>query len=253
MILLLHGAGSSTHTWRDLIPQFAASHRVVAIDLPGQGFTRAGNRQRFGLDPMAEDIEALCNVSDWAPGTIIAHSAGAAVALRLAQRLAIHSGEWPKIIGVNPALGEFEGLAGRLYPLFAKILAGIPLTSLVFSASRNRVAKARSLIEGTGSHLSEEGLSYYARLIGDRDHVDATLQMMAQWSLTSLLQDLADIESECLFIIGTKDRAVPPGDIVRTAKRMRNARVIDLPGLGHLAHEEAPEVVTRLSLGFIGR
>ena len=46
LILLLHGAGGATHSFRDLAPRLARSHRVVAIDLPGQGFTRAGGRDR---------------------------------------------------------------------------------------------------------------------------------------------------------------------------------------------------------------
>ena len=58
-ILLLHGAGGSTHNYRDMIPVLAHDFRVVAIDLPGQGFTQLGARHRCGLDPMAQDIAAL--------------------------------------------------------------------------------------------------------------------------------------------------------------------------------------------------
>ena len=65
LVLLLHGAGGATHSWRHLMPLLAADYRVVAIDLPGQGFTRLGARGRCGLDPMATDIARLCAAEGW--------------------------------------------------------------------------------------------------------------------------------------------------------------------------------------------
>ncbi len=59
LVLLLHGAGASTHTWRSLAPLLAEHYTLVMPDLPGQGFSRSGNRMRLGLDAMAEDIAAL--------------------------------------------------------------------------------------------------------------------------------------------------------------------------------------------------
>ena len=59
-LLLLHGAGGSTQSWRHIAPRLAERAHVVALDLPGQGFTRSGSRQRHGLIPTAQDIAALC-------------------------------------------------------------------------------------------------------------------------------------------------------------------------------------------------
>ena len=39
VLLLLHGTGASTHSWRALLPLLAKSFTVVAPDLPGHGFT----------------------------------------------------------------------------------------------------------------------------------------------------------------------------------------------------------------------
>ena len=58
-ILLIHGAGGATQSWRGIFPLLAQTHRVIAIDLPGQGFTEIGARGRCGLRHMAEDIAAL--------------------------------------------------------------------------------------------------------------------------------------------------------------------------------------------------
>ena len=62
---------------------------------------------------MAEDMAALLAAQDWAPQAIIGHSAGAALALRLAEILP----QTPRaIVGLNAALGNFDGLAGVLFP-----------------------------------------------------------------------------------------------------------------------------------------
>ena len=58
-LMLLAGAGASTHTWRDLIPDLATTHRVIAPDLPGQGFTQSPNASRSGLNETVEDLTAL--------------------------------------------------------------------------------------------------------------------------------------------------------------------------------------------------
>ena len=41
VMLLLHGTGAASHSWRDIMPLLAAQFTVVVPDLPGHGFTRA--------------------------------------------------------------------------------------------------------------------------------------------------------------------------------------------------------------------
>jgi len=74
-ILLLHGAGGATQSWRHLFPLLAQTHRVLAIDLPGQGFTELGAKARCGLRHMAEDVTALLDHRGFSPKAIIGHSA----------------------------------------------------------------------------------------------------------------------------------------------------------------------------------
>ena len=246
-LLLLHGAGASTHTWRDLIPRLSENHHVVAFDLPGHGFTRAGSVSRLGLATTAEDIAALCAYEAWQPQALIGHSAGAAVALDLASRL---PGK-PAVIGLNAALDRFEGMAGWLFPMLAKLLALNPLTAIAFSAGGARPGRARNVIRATGSTLSEEGLSYYSRLLADRAHVDGTLQMMSRWSTDALLDRLPDIESPVLLITGDCDTAVAPEVSDRAAALLPHAERIRLDGLGHLAHEEDPDRLCDIMLDWL--
>lgn len=250
-VLLLHGAGGSTHNFRHMIPVLASRFHVVAIDLPGQGFTQLGARHRCGLDAMAQDIAALCKQQGWTPQTIVGHSAGGAIALQLAHYLAESAGYAPLVIGINAALGEFPGLAGLLFPLMAKALAALPFTANLFSGTSANPARIKALINATGSNLDAEGLELYRRLVGDRKHVDGTLLMMAQWKLQPLLARLPDHASAVRFIVGEKDKTVPPTVSLTVARQMPDAKVVNMPDLGHLAHEEQPHDTARLIMQLI--
>lgn len=232
VVLLLPGSGSSVHTWREFIPALARTHTVVALDLPGQGFTQSPSGSRSGLNEMAADIAELLASEGWAPRAILSHSAGTAIALRLSQIIQVD-----KIVGINPALDNFNGVAGWLFPLLARALAFTPFTARLFASSATP-ARSRSLIIGTGSTLDDDGYRFYYRLMRDRDHVNGALNMMARWSLDGLLGDLQSIKSDCLFLTGLRDKAVPPDVAQRAAGQMPHARVVEFEGLGHLAHEE---------------
>jgi magnesium chelatase accessory protein len=242
-LLLLHGAGATTHTWRDILPELARTYHVVALDLPGQGFTRLGSRGRCSLPHMTSDILSLCKAEGWRPKAIIGHSAGAAIALSIADSIAQTGENPPAIIGINAALGRFDGVASWLFPLLAKLLALNPLTAHAFTLGGNHMARARRLIESTGSQISEEGLALYARLIADRGHVDGTLQMMSQWNTDVLNRRFAEIGAPCLLMAGDADKAVAPKISKDAAGKLGNAVYVPLPELGHLAHEENPETV----------
>ncbi|MEM1429308.1 MAG: alpha/beta fold hydrolase BchO [Pseudomonadota bacterium] len=239
-VLLLHGTGGASHSWRDVAPRLARTYRVVVPDLPGHGFTRLGALQRSSLDLMAQDLAALMEKLDVVPDALIGHSAGGALALRMAQ---LAQTPPAAVVGVNAALENFEGAAGWLFPMMAKALALNPLVAPTF-ARMARPTNVERLIGGTGSNIDALGLALYRACISDARHVDGALTMMAQWRLTALEAALERTHMSTLLIAGAEDRAVPPRISSRAAARLPNATLEVLPGLGHLAHEEAPERVT---------
>jgi pimeloyl-ACP methyl ester carboxylesterase len=83
VLLLVHGTGASTHSWRELLPLLAADFTVVAPDLPGHGFTECPAPERLSLPGMAEAVRALLTTLGVAPAVVVGHSAGAAVLARL--------------------------------------------------------------------------------------------------------------------------------------------------------------------------
>jgi len=85
-ILLLHGFPSSSHMFRQLIPELAESYRVIAPDLPGFGFTTAPDRTqfRYTFDNLAKVIDKFTDTIGLKSYAIYVFDYGAPVGFRLA-------------------------------------------------------------------------------------------------------------------------------------------------------------------------
>ena len=246
--LLLHGAGASGHSWAPVMARLSSLFSMFVPDLPGHGFT-ASPRGRARLGDVAGDVAALVAHCSARPEIIVAHSAGAAVALEMTRRGLVAP---RRLVLVNAALEDFRGAAGWLFPILAKALALNPLTGLLLASGGGSTAQVRSLIRSTGTDLPEAALQPYATLFARRSHVDGTLAMMAQWSLSDLNRALPMIETPTLFVHGAGDKAVDVGVARRAAQAMPNASLVVLDGVGHLAHEEAPDRVSAEIAAFAG-
>lgn len=241
-ILLLHGTGASTHSWRDLAPLLASRFTVIAPDLPGHGFSECPPQRRLSLPQMAGGVAALMSALGIQPFVVIGHSAGAAIAIRCCMDGALV----PKsVVSINGALLPFRGPAGYLFPPLAKLLFVNPLTPRIFAHSAGNRERVVRLIRGTGSELTDAGISFYARLFRSRAHVAATLGMMANWDLYRFVRDLPELDVPLFLLVGENDLAVAPTDADRICQMVPNAIVLRLPGLGHLAHEEDPACLAR--------
>ena len=86
VLLLLHGFPSSSHQFRNVIPQLAAHFRVIAPDLPGFGFTEvpAGRRYRYTFDNLAKSLEAFVDELGLTRYAMYFFDYGAPTGLRLA-------------------------------------------------------------------------------------------------------------------------------------------------------------------------
>ena len=216
VLLALHGLGASGHTFRRTIPGLAARYRVVVPDLPGQGCTRAGAPNRLGLAPMAEDLWRLCDALGILPAVVLGHSAGAALALQMALMRPVGA-----IVGINAALGRFEGAAGVVFPVVAQGLAALPFLPVALARLWGKAARVDRLLASTGSALDPAGRGQYLRLVQDPDHIAGALGRMAQWRLEGLLVRLPEIRSRTLLIAGRGDRTVPPQVSRAAARRLR--------------------------------
>lgn len=236
-LLLLHGTGASVHSWRGLMPLLAESHDVIAMDLPRHAFTTGHDAYAMSLPAMAREVTGLLATLGVQPAAIIGHSAGAAIAMQLALD---HAYRGP-IVGLSPALRPFPGAMAQIFPVVAKALFVNPLVPRVFTGSIDLVGGAeRFLWRSTHSRIDREGLACYRTLLKHPGHAGGALAMMANWDLPALRERMSDVRNPVLLVHGANDPAIPPDWARDAASWLPDARLELLPGLGHLAHEEAP-------------
>lgn len=249
-LLLLHGTGASVHSWRGLMPLLAETHTVIAPDLPRHAFTTGHDAYAMSLPAMAREVARLLDTLEASPTAIIGHSAGAAIALQLA----LDHGYAGPIIGLNAALRPFPGALAQIFPALAKTLFVNPLVPRIFTGSIDLVGGAeRFLWRSTHSRIDREGLACYRTLLKHPGHAGGALAMMANWDLPTLRTRMAEARNRVLLIHGTNDPAIPP-DWARDAQGwLPDARLELLAGLGHLAHEEAPEAVRAQIAAFLAQ
>lgn len=243
VILLLHGTGSSSHSWRDVAPLLAQHARVVAIDLPGHAFTSMPHATEQSLVGMANHVAHLLKSLSIAPTIVVGHSAGAAVAARMILDQAIS----PKaLISLNGALLGFSGLAGQFFSPIARVLASMPLVARFFAWQSADSATVERLIASTGSKLDARGLQLYAQCVRNEGHVDAALVMMAHWDLQQLQSELHKINIPVWMVAAQNDLTVPAEQAAQVAKELQFSELVIWPKLGHLAHEENPVLCAQL-------
>ncbi len=239
-LLLVHGTGASTHSWRDLWPLLCERYTVIAADLPGHAFTSSAPAARCSLRGMSQALATLLATLDVAPSYCIGHSAGAAILCRMAldRHIAPRT-----IVGINGAFLPLAGAAGVLFAPIAKLFAANALVPRLISWRGGDAAAVGRVIAGTGSRLDRSGIDLYARLVREPCHIAGALAMMGNWNLQHFEQELARLATPLHLLVGTHDRAVPASQALRIRQRLPHTQVTELPGLGHLAHEEAPREV----------
>jgi magnesium chelatase accessory protein len=199
---------------------------------------------------MASAVEALLRRIRVAPVLGVGHSAGAAILARMCLDGRLD----PKgLVSLNGALLELPGLPRMVFSPLARLLAANPLVPHLFAWRARERSAVERLVESTGSRLDAAGIEHYARLVRDPRHVAGALGMMAQWDLRSLERDLPGLSVPSLLLVGGRDRTLPPSEAKRVQGSLPAAELVELPELGHLAHEEQPEAVAQLIVEFAAR
>lgn len=244
-ILLLHGAGASTHSWHGMFSALAKKGQVVAIDLPGHGLSDAFKSGPYTLQRTARALAACLKQAAIRPAAIIGHSAGAAIGLQMQLSDDGAVGRCP-ILAFNPALLPFNGFAGVMFPVFAKLAAHSGLMRVILSRQARDPKQLRRVLAGTGSTLSQQQLDDYLRLMQQPDHVSSVLSMMAGWQLDHLLPALRKDPRPLYVWMADNDKAVPPRETIRALQGIPKTKTVTVSDLGHLMHEEAPDRMLEL-------
>jgi pimeloyl-ACP methyl ester carboxylesterase len=77
-VVLVHGLGGDRHAWDDVAAKLAATHTVIAVDLPGHGAAPA--EAHPDADRIARAIAATVDAEKAAPAVIVGHSLGGFIA-----------------------------------------------------------------------------------------------------------------------------------------------------------------------------
>ena len=243
-VLLIHGTGASSHSWRHVAPLLAGHMQVISLDLPGHAFTQlppqGPSSPLLSLPGMAQGVQALLQALSMQVDLIVGHSAGAAVAVRMALDLLAAPRH---LVSLNGALLPLHGLAGQLFAPAARLMATMHWIPRLFAYQGRDRAVTERLLESTGSRLDEEGITLYAQLVASPAHAAAALGMMAQWDLHALAERLPRLRTPLDLIVGTADRTVRPEQAERVVALLEpglKASISRFEGLGHLSHEEQP-------------
>jgi len=239
VMLMLHGTGASTHTWRRMLPVLASRYTLVCPDLPGHAFTTPHASLNLSLPNVSGFLDQLLGTLKLKPSVVVGHSAGAALGAHwvLQHSRAVTN---TALVALNPAWLALPGLAYWLFPPAAKLMALNPATGFLAAKFLATPEQTERLIASTGSRLSTQDLNYYAALLASSTHINGVLSMMSSWNVQSLEGRLQQLKGPVLMCIGSNDQTVSPIQAQKAAKLMPHAQTRFFEGLGHLAHEEDP-------------
>ena len=241
ILLFIHGAGASSHSWASLIPKLQ-EFQILAVDLPGHRFSKIKKGIRPQHDIIVKDLVVLFDLLKIKPNVFVGHSIGAVIVLSLSN---IYKGPLSSIVLINGALERFEGPAATIFPLMAKVFYASPLTKYwirLFNSAENSLRKFLSI---SGSNLTSKNIDYYLQLMTDEAHVTGTLASISSWSIGDIEKKLEKINVPTLFLAGMSDGIVNYKTSVRANKKAFNAKIKLFENEGHLLHEVSSAKVAK--------
>ena len=246
VVLLLHGTGSSTHSWSDLVPLLAGHAQVLVPDLPGHAFTLGANLEDLKLDEIARSLQLLIDqMGIEPPSIVVGHSAGAPLAIRFA----VASAKQPKlIIALNPSFIPPPPVYTSFFgPLLGPLTRSSILSSLLASLSPS-LGMVDKLLDSTNTILPEARRVYYRKLFERSDHVRGSMNFMAAADIQKVLAEANLYRGKLICVLGNQDAWIPAQPLEKIIQDyFPAAQVLKWEG-GHIMHELEPAKVAQLIL-----
>ena len=242
-LITLHGAGSSGHSWRDILPALAEHYTVINVDLPGHAFSQSNSGWTPSIDAVSRALNDLLQTLGVTPMALLGHSAGATVAAQWVLDYGNSLESSPVVMALNPAWLPMPGIENWLFPISAKLIALNPFSALWMSRAISKTQVIQRLLESTGSTIPADGAIYYAQLLANPAHVRGVLAMMAAWDLRPMPQRLMQIKCPIYIHAASNDRIILASQSAQSLRYMPHAQLSTMQGVGHLSHEEAPQKI----------
>jgi len=253
-VVLIHGVGAWSETWRDSIDALAqAGYRVVAIDMPPFGYSFRPTDRDYSTEAQARRILAALDALSIDSAVLVGHSFGGRAtveaAMRAPQRVRA-------LVLVSAALGLQDP------PGDASLLA-----HLLLDARMLRNALVASI--GTNPWLTETVLRSFTRrhdaltpgrvaLYQRPQRVTGSTEAMGDWLQQFMLSGerpasrqplrYREIAIPTLVIWGAEDTVTPPAQAQHLVKLLPGATLATLPGTGHIPQLEDERAFNALLL-----
>jgi pimeloyl-ACP methyl ester carboxylesterase len=258
-LLLLHGFGASVDHWRHNIPALAQHHTVYALDLVGFGASEKPPTE-YSISLWAEQVADFWHTFINQPMVVVGNSIGSLVAAIAAHThpeiakgvIAISLPDIEALQAmvpkpVRPIKSALESIVSRI---FAK-----PIFHLIRQPKVLRFALEK-IAYSDRTHVDDELVEIIAKPTRDSQAAEAFLRLGQSLNRPgyspSLTQALTELEIPILLLWGSNDRAIPPSEGRRLVQYSTFAQLIPLEGMGHCAHDEAPERVNQEILSWLG-
>jgi pimeloyl-ACP methyl ester carboxylesterase len=246
-VVLLHGAMCSVQSWAGWIPSLATSYRVVAIDLPGHGFTGESGARDYSRTGMVTFVRSVLSSLGEKSVAIVGHSMGGGVAAEYAER-------YPKEVWAL-VLVDSAGIqsAGRRDTEAAR-LARNPVTRAVLPWIMPKWELARALRKMFGDPTKVtpalvDRMSEIERFPGNRTGLIG--HYLAPSDDDAVEAGLSALHLPVLIEWGDLDRVQPRAAAEMFRRQIPGARLILYAGVGHDVIEEAPVVSERDAAAFL--
>ena len=231
-VILMHGFGASLHTWEDWARGLESDWRVIRFDLPGAGLTGPDPTADYRDERGEQILLALMDQLGLARASVVGHSMGGRLAWRFA---ADHPERVTKLVLVAP-----DGFAspGFEYGKPPEVPAALELMRHALPRALMRMNLEPAYADPRA--LTDETIDRYHDLLLAPGVRGALLDRMKQTRLRDPRPLLARIRAPTLLIWGEQDAMIPLGNSADYLEAVAGARLVSLPGVGHLPQEENP-------------
>lgn len=244
-VVLVHGFGASTYSWRQVLPEVAERRRAIALDLSGFGWTeRPRDPARYTRDGQVALILGSMDALGIERVHLVGHSYGGALVLALAVR---HPERVRSLLLVDSAAPTYpDDRRRRLAGI--RWLNGLFLRSLALRENGVRKALLASIHDD--ALVTPELVAAYLERLRIEGVTDAYYGLTAPVRDKGETVDLAKVAAPTLVVWGAEDRLVPVEDGRQATARIPDARFEVFEKIGHMPMEECPADLLRLAEGF---
>lgn len=235
-VLLVHGFGGSTYSWRHVAPRLAERFRVVALDLSGFGWTeRPRERERYTLDGQTRLVLGVADALGIDRFHLVGHSYGGGISLWIA---AHNAHRLRSLVLVDSTLPAYSAKRRKRFAGFRPLVSALLRTAALRPWFIRRGLQ-RSVHDP--SMITDEVVDEYLRRLAVEGAVDAYQGLTAPADGSVPTVDLSSIRVPTLVVWGADDPLLAAHYGESAAQKIPGARFVAIPACGHLPIEERPE------------